>query len=104
MCTKWLLAALLLTAGPVEAATHPYRKEYVKKTYGKKALIPVVAGAALKRGKGSFGSHLLTGFEGHVVKNTVEYGVAGIRHEDLHYYRSTDTHFGPRLRHALVKW
>jgi hypothetical protein len=98
--------AFLAMAGNGYAVTkkaqHPYRTEYKKKTFGKQAIAPVVGGAALNRGKGSFGQHLATGFEGHIVKNTVEYGVAGIRHEDLHYYRSTKKGFGPRMRHALV--
>jgi len=84
------------------ASNHPVRKEYVKKTFGKRGILPVVGGAAISQRKGSFGQHLATGFEGHVVKNTVEYGVASIRHEDLHYHRSTKKGVGPRLRHALV--
>jgi hypothetical protein len=93
-------------AGNLHAITpahqHPYRTEYRKKTFGKQAIGSVVGRAALNRSKGSFGQHLATGFEGHVVKNTVEYGVASIRHEDLHYHRSTQKGFGPRMRHALV--
>ena len=106
---RLLLTVVLASAGSVEAvvrnrppARHPMRKEYVKKTFGKQAIPPVVGGAILNRQKGSFGHHLVTSFEGHVAKNTVEYGVAGIRHEDLHYHRSTRPGFGPRLRHALV--
>ena len=45
------------------------------------------AGAALRRGKGSYGQHLVGSFEGHVAGKTVEYGVASMRHEDLHYHR-----------------
>jgi hypothetical protein len=98
--------ALLTMAGNgyavVKRPLHPYRTEYKKNTFGKRAIPRVVAGAALNRGKGSFGQHLATGFEGHIVKNTVQYGVAGIRHEDLHYHRSAKKGFGPRIRHALV--
>lgn len=81
---------------------HPMRHEYVKKTYGKHAIVPVVGGAVIKRGKGGFGRHLASSAEGYVAKNTAQYAVAGIRHEDLHYHRSTKRGFGPRLRHALV--
>jgi hypothetical protein len=38
----------------------------------------------------------------HVLNNTIKYSVAAARHEDLHYYPSTQKGFGPRLRHALV--
>jgi hypothetical protein len=52
-------------------------------------------GAGLgKRAASSFGRHL--------VKGTVQFGVASLRKEDLAYYRSDDTGFGRRLRHALV--
>jgi hypothetical protein len=104
---RFILAAALLTTGNLPAVTktaakHPMRREYVKKTFGKQAILPVVGGAAIKRGKGSFGKHLATSFKGHVAKNTVEYSVAAVRHEDLHYHRSTKRGFGPRLKHALV--
>lgn|SRR5579863_926479 len=107
---RFILTAAFMTAGVISAATttakaperHPVRKEYVKKTFGKQAIPRVVAGAALGRGKGGFGRHLATSFEGHVVNNTVEYAVAGVRHEDLHYHRSDQKGFGHRLRHALV--
>jgi hypothetical protein len=77
------------------------RREYIKKTYGKQAIPPVVGGAAVK-GTHNFGHNLAQAAESHVVKNTVQYGVAGIRHEDLHYHKSTQRGFVPRLRHALV--
>jgi hypothetical protein len=38
----------------------------------------------------------------HVVKNTIQFGVAAARHEDLQYHPSNETGFRPRLRHALV--
>jgi hypothetical protein len=106
---RFLPVAMLLMAGNLFAVSrkttptrHPMRREYVKKTFGPRAVAGVTAGAALRRGKGSFGQHLATSMEGHLVKNTVQYGVASIRHEDLHYHRSTKKGFGPRLRHALV--
>src|SRR5262245_38448891 len=38
----------------------------------------------------------------HIVGNTIQFSVAAVRHEDLHYYRSGERRFGPRMRHALV--
>ena len=49
-----------------------------------------------------FSKRVGAGFATHAVKTTVEHVVAAPLHEDLHYYRSTQTGFGPRLRHALV--
>jgi hypothetical protein len=99
-----LLTAANLTAAavPANSTQHPMRREYLKKTYGVRAIGPVAGRAALNRGKGSYGDHLATSLEGHVVKNSVAYVVAGVRHEDLHYHRSQQKGFGPRLRHAMV--
>ncbi|HWF10393.1 MAG TPA: hypothetical protein VG297_18120 [Bryobacteraceae bacterium] len=107
-CATSLIFAIALAAMPLMAVVrkppskHPMRREYVKKTYGKHAIAPVVGGAAVRRSKGSFGQHLASSAEGYAAKNTAQYAVAGIRHEDLHYHRSTKKGFGPRLRHALV--
>lgn len=106
----------LVTWGPALATTntsgHPHRKQYVHETFGKKAYVGTAGRAAFGqalnrprewgRGPGGFGKRLASGFATHVVKNSIEYGVAGIRHEDLHYHRSAQRGFGPRLRHALV--
>jgi hypothetical protein len=54
------------------------------------------------RGAPAFGKRLASGMATHVVKNTIQYGVAAARHEELRYQRSEDPRFGPRLKHALV--
>ncbi len=100
----------LTTAGVAE--DHPYRRQYIKDTYGKRAVVSVGAHAALGealdrpkqwgRGPAGFGKRLASGMATHVVKNSIQFGVAAARHEDLRYYPSTDRRFGPRLRHALV--
>ena len=106
----------VITFGTVIAAVnpeaHPYRKQYVKETFGKKAYVGTAGRAAMGqavnhphewgRGPAGFGKRLASGFATHVVKNSIEYGVAGIRHEDLQYHRSDKRGFGPRLKHALV--
>jgi hypothetical protein len=107
-CTTRLIPAIavLLIAGSsaVAVTTHPYLHEYRKKTFGVEAVPPVVGRALIHRGPGtgSFGHRLGTSFGIHVAKNTAEYGVASMRHEDLHYYRSNKPGFGPRLGHALA--
>ena len=96
----------------VTSRPHPYRKQYVKETFGKKAYVGTAGRAAMGqalnhphewgRGPSGFGKRLASGFATHVVKNSIQYGVAGIRHEDLQYHRSDKRGFGPRLKHALV--
>ena len=91
---------------------HPYRKEYVKQTFGKRAYVGTAIGAATGqalnhphqwgRGPAGFGKRVASGFATHVVKNSIQYTVAGVRHEDLQYHRSDKRGFGPRLKHALV--
>jgi len=106
----------LVTAGLAAAEAppqaHPYRKQYMHETFGKKAYIGTAGRAAFGqalnrphewgRGPSGFGKRLASGFATHVVKNSIQYGVASIRHEDLEYHRSTKRGFGPRLQHALV--
>ena len=105
-----LLAATLAAA--TKTGQQDYRRQYVRQTYGKRALLSVGAHAAFGeainrpsqwgRGPAGFGKRLLSGVGTHIVKNSIQFAVAAARHEDLTYYRSPDTRFGPRLRHALV--
>ncbi len=91
---------------------HPYREEYVKKTFGKGAIAPTLGGAAVRqvrnsphqwgRGPGGFGKRVGSSFATNAIKHSIEYPIAAARHEDLHYHRSDKKGFGPRLQHALV--
>lgn len=91
---------------------HPYRREWAISTFGKKGLARVGAGATIQHlqkrprewggGASGFGKRLASGFATHVVKNSIQFGVAGARHEDLKYHRSTQRGFERRLQHALV--
>lgn len=115
MRTLTILTAIVLVA-PAFSATqrvrHPYRREWAHHLASKQALGTVAAGAALQQARHSphewgggvegFGKRVASGFGKHVVKTSVEYTVAGIRHEDLHYYPSQKRGFRPRLEHALV--
>lgn len=49
-----------------------------------------------------FGKRVGSGLGKNAVKTTVEYAVAGARHEDLRYHRSNKSGFKPRMEHALV--
>lgn len=94
------------------ASHHPMRHEYVHKTYGKGAALRAGGTGTFNhlrhspkqwgRGPAGFSKRVGSAFGTHVVKNSIEYGVAGVRHEDLHYHKSTDPRFSRRLRHALV--
>jgi hypothetical protein len=92
--------------------THPYRKGYKEHVVGKKAAVSVASGAVGKeiinsphqwgRGAAGFGKRIGSSFGVNLIKNSIQYPIASIRHEDLHYYRSDKKGFFPRLRHALV--
>ena len=113
MRTIAIIFGLFLISGSLGAVeNHPYRRQYVRDTYGKRAVGRVGAHALIGearnapkewgRGPAGFGKRLASGMATHVVKNSIEFPVAAKRHEDLQYHRSTDRRFGPRLRHALV--
>jgi hypothetical protein len=98
---------------PSAAGTqHPYRQQYAKATFGPKAMLGVGAGATVQhvrnsphewgRGPAGFGKRIGSAFGTHVVKNSIEFGVASVRHEEMGYRRSGKQGFGPRLKYALV--
>lgn len=109
--TIFLLATGIAPAAE-KAQQHPYRSKYIKDTYNKAALAQVGAGAGIQHirnaphewggGVAGFGKRLGSAVGEHVVKNTIEFSVASIRHEELGYCRSGKTGFGPRLKYALV--
>jgi hypothetical protein len=106
---------LLLTSGIAPCAERPensHRTKYLKETFGFKALAGATPGASIQqlrhkpeewgRGIGGFGKRFGSAMGVHVVKNTIEFGVASARHEELTYHRSGKTGFGPRLKYALL--
>jgi hypothetical protein len=108
----WII--FLLAAEIVQPAvqSHPYRHQYVKDTFGARAAARVGAGAAIQHARNSphewgggvagFGKRLGSAFGQHVVKNSIQFGVASVRHEELGYRRSGKQGFGPRMKYALV--
>jgi hypothetical protein len=109
------VALLLLATGIAPCAELPensHRTKYLKDTFGIKALASATAGASIQqlrhkpqewgRGIGGFGKRFGSAMGVHVVKNTIEFGVAKARHEELTYHRSGKTGFGPRLKYALL--
>ena len=110
-----MIIALLFNLGAGFAAVkkaHPYRHEYREHTFGKKAIAPVASGVIGReiinsphqwgRGASGFAKRAGTSFGTNVIKNSIQYPIAAVRHEDLHYYRSDKKGFFPRLNHALV--
>ena len=107
-----LAAAAGLHAAELKSAEHPYRHEFVQRTIGKKAILPVIGGAAIRQlrnsphewgsGAAGFGKRIGSSFGSNLVKTSIELPVAAIRHEDLHYYPSDKKGFMPRLDHALL--
>jgi hypothetical protein len=91
---------------------HPYVKKYVKDTYGLQAGATSGAGAAIQQirdkpsewggGIAGFGKRLGSAFGQHVIKNTIEFGVASVRHEEIGYRPSGKTGFRARLQYALL--
>src|SRR5215471_14136645 len=108
-----LIAILLLLAATAQPAEirHPYRHQYAKDTFGRRAAIRTGASAGIQqlrnsprewgRGVKGFGKRVGSGFAQHVVKNSIQYPVAAIRHEELGYRPSNKKGFGPRLGYAL---
>ena len=90
---------------------HPYRHDWKRATVGKRAVGKVVVHAGVGQlsghprnyggGVAGFGKRLGAGFTSNAVGATVEHAVAAPLHEDLHYHRSTQHGFAPRLGHAL---
>ncbi len=102
---------LASTAHAAEKRPHPYRSQYVKHTFSKQAAIHTGASAGVQhlrnsphewgQGIGGFGKRVASGFGQHVIKNSIQYPVAAIRHEELGYRPSGKKGFGPRLGYAL---
>jgi hypothetical protein len=87
-------------------------KDYLQHTFSAQAAASAAAGAAVNQavdtphewGQGAlgFGRRFASGFGKHIVHKTIQYPVAHLLHEEIHYHRSTKNGFGPRLKYALV--
>ena len=106
---------VLLIAGQIaqpSSQRQPYRAQFVKQTFNKEAAGRVAVGAAIQHARNSphewgggvsgFGKRLGSAIGQHVVKNTIQFGVASVRHEELGYRPSGKHGFGPRMKYALV--
>jgi hypothetical protein len=106
---------LLVTVEITVAAARPEdatRSRYVKHTFGKTALARASAGAAVQQlrnsprewgsGAAGFGKRVGSALGGHIIKGTIEFAVAGVRHEELGYRPSGQRRFKSRLKYALL--
>jgi len=106
-----IATTVLLTAGSATGAEPAKHSNFVKETFGKVAFIGagVSAGVGQLRnnpkawGQGveGFSKRFASGFAGHIVNNSIAYGVGHALHEDMRYYPSDKQGFGPRLGYAL---
>lgn len=101
--------------GAVQAASEsepPQHKSFVKHLFGPKGIILAGVSTAIQHvrnvpeewgsGAAGLGKRFASAFGHHLVKATVQFGVAKAFHEDLKYYPSEKQGFGHRLEHALV--
>jgi hypothetical protein len=90
-----------------------YGREYRRKTFGKRAVATRVAGSsagygihhssAWGKGVSGYGKYVGAHLGQAVVKNSLQYGVGGLRKENYHYDRSGERGFFPRTAHALKR-
>jgi hypothetical protein len=116
-CVKFIAVALM-TAGmgtsavvPQSETYRPTKHQYVKRTFSRGAVVRAGASAAIGQarnaphewgqGAAGFGKRWGSAFGSHVVKNSIEFPVASLLHEELGYRPSGKRGFGPRLGYAL---
>ena len=90
----------------------PEEKPLEKRYFGKRSFALAGTGTAIAhaknspmewgRGASGLAKRFGSAFGKHMVKTSVQVGVAAWRHEDLKYYPSEKPGFRPRMQHALV--
>jgi len=111
VCT--VLAASAAAEKPSQALQpHPYKRNFIKKTFGVGGAINVGVSATTQeirnspkewgRGVAGFSKRVGSSFGHLVVKNSIKYPIASLRHEALGYQRSGKEGFRPRLQYALL--
>jgi hypothetical protein len=115
MRTALIALSLALLAGPnvgaVEKRAHPRLREYRRKLYGARAIGGSAAAAGIGTlrnvprewggGAVGFGKRFGSYLGEHAVKETIEMGVAALRHEDLRYHPSNLHGTWPRMEYAI---
>jgi hypothetical protein len=110
-----LLIAVISTTGAWAAVRpapkHHRTREYRQKVFNRRAVARSAASAALGTvrnrphewggGFTGFAKRAASSFGTHVAKASIEFGVATIHHENLHYQRSNLQGKWPRLKYAV---
>jgi len=120
----WILASLLFVTFPIVAVAAdpdeevpksqvPKQESYLHHVFGGPGpALKSAAGAGIGQAKGTpyewgggvagYAKRLGSAFGKHIVKSSIQYSVAHLRHEELGYRPSGKEGAGPRLRYALV--
>jgi hypothetical protein len=110
-----LCAGILISVLPVNGVEHPNvrtrAKEYRQEVLNKRAVASAAGHAAINQarnsphewgqGAGGFVKRVGSSFGQHVVKGTIQMGVAAAHHENLHYQRSNLQGKWPRVKYAV---
>jgi hypothetical protein len=108
---RTIILVLILTLGAGAATSNRVRlHEWRRNTITPRAAGRAVAGGAIGQlrnrphewgtGAGGFAKRVGSGFATHVVKGTIQTGVASVHHENLHYQRSNLKGTWPRMKYA----
>lgn len=109
--TSAIAIALPLNAVPPEQGRRETGREYAHKLVSKRALAMSGATSAIGQarnvphewgqGVGGYAKRFGSALGTHMVKETIQFGVGALHHEDLHYYRSNLHGTMPRLGYAV---
>jgi hypothetical protein len=112
---RTLSAVLIIATSQFAIASNPQdsdAKTYVKRTYGPVAVGRSAVGATLAQGTDTpqewgqgaagFGRRFASAFGQHIIKKSIEYPVAKLRHEPFGYRPSDKNGFKSRLLYALM--
>jgi hypothetical protein len=112
---RTLSAVLAIAVGQCAIASNPQdsdAKTYVKRTYGPSAAARSTLGAGVAQaedtphewgqGAAGFGRRFASAFGTHIIKKSIEYPVAKLRHEPFGYRPSTKNGFKSRALYAVT--
>jgi hypothetical protein len=106
-----VLLLLIFTVMPTAGVTARQAKDYRRRVASGRAVAGAAANAGIGQlrnrprewgqGIGGYAKRFGSSLGSHVVKGTIEMGVAAAHHENLHYQRSNRHGFWPRTRYAV---
>jgi hypothetical protein len=106
------MCVLPLAGAEAELPTTDPGKSFLVQAFGPKTFARAGASAVLVevtnspeewgRGVDGLGIRFASAYGKHLIGTSVQFSVSTLRHEDLHYFPSTDRTFAGRMKHALV--